>query len=832
MRDSQLDWIWSRYNTSPDPASGMQSLYQTCLVFTKHVLQPSHIILRGGGFVLHPELAIPLTDIVTSMDRLLYLAAKHVQLRSAPCIGQQQLRILTTTEGLHACATYNQVVYGWVTLIDRLARAMRELQWLCIGEDPSRYSWSSWMPGILASLRPSLRSKLPIEFLQSHGIMVLPPAANISDTAASKSAGLHSCNPMQSSQVSLGSVKVGELAIPEETKGCPRPPRLEPGEDPARCVRESTTDRGAVHAPVSPNPSNAAAAYVSDGTSMSDLMYKFTNYPTPDISLFARTRCIVNLKSIGNSDITDYGIGCALGRFALEASFFRIVENTVEEMQSTLTKASSLAPGRNTCFLVDPCGVLMRMLRGTNTIDELRAAWTSLSERMFISQRHLADYQLAHHGEKGGNIPATELDRESAPRGVHSRLVPSSAVNLEVVCAPVPPLGGSFEALAPDARDESAAQLALNRTAVRTIRSKGLPANALAIAHVTPSSKSLAPACAKADAVELGGLQVERVACVKASTVELGGLRIEIAEPHTKAGAVERGWRAHGTTKDGGLKDHQQCLEKENRLTFPDCAFPPELHAARSSRNPAGMTSEGERDVAPHGAASPAPDSPSPKSHAPALAIASTVEHGGLHEGDMEWCARDDKTSERTHLRPSPGRAPPASALTIVSQFVAERGGLESTMNQLLVHISDVGGVRTLRTSSTTYDAVAIAAGATACEVQAPARLITGEVELGGLHALISNAATLHSELESRTCNEDGRPPAHPGYPTPVSPSDSLVPSLSASTSVLVSVETLTLVSVIVRTRKIFHLAWIARGRLAPYLAWEREGIGTAPWSN
>ncbi|KAJ6472700.1 hypothetical protein C8R47DRAFT_1145921 [Mycena vitilis] len=38
------------------------------------------------------------------------------------------------------------------------------------------------------------------------------------------------------------------------------------------------------------------------------------------------------------------------------------------------------------------------------------------------------------------------------------------------------------------------------------------------------------------------------------------------------------------------------------------------------------------------------------------------------------------------------------------------------------------------------------------------------------------------------------------------------------------------LVSVIVRPRDATYLTYIRRGELAPYLAWEREGIGTTPW--
>jgi hypothetical protein len=36
-----------------------------CVHFTTLVLQPSHIVLHGGGFVLHHDLAIPLVGVVS-----------------------------------------------------------------------------------------------------------------------------------------------------------------------------------------------------------------------------------------------------------------------------------------------------------------------------------------------------------------------------------------------------------------------------------------------------------------------------------------------------------------------------------------------------------------------------------------------------------------------------------------------------------------------------------------------------------------------------------------------------------------------------------------------
>ncbi|KAJ7021358.1 hypothetical protein C8F04DRAFT_1273776 [Mycena alexandri] len=72
----------------------------------------------------------------------------------------------------------------------------------------------------------------------------------------------------------------------------------------------------------------------------------------------------------------------------------------------------------------------------------------------------------------------------------------------------------------------------------------GLRDNALG----KPQSKFPAPAPAIADAVELGGLNIETAETrARASTVELGGLNIETAETRARASAVERGVRMPAT---------------------------------------------------------------------------------------------------------------------------------------------------------------------------------------------------------------------------------------------------------------------------------------------
>ncbi|KAJ7033961.1 hypothetical protein C8F04DRAFT_1103298 [Mycena alexandri] len=199
MSDTLQDRIWSEYTTSPDPA--LDSLYQVCQGLSRHVLQPSHIVLTGGGFTLHPDLAGPLTELIPAMDRLLRLAERHYGLRSTSSFCQHELHVLTTTTGLFAPATLNQVVWNWVHLVAHLKLAMARLEAFWKNYPLPDPNCPSRMRYILSSLPHSLLVKLPNAFLDSHRVRVMPAPANASQIHRQKAAFIQNIRRHQAETV-------------------------------------------------------------------------------------------------------------------------------------------------------------------------------------------------------------------------------------------------------------------------------------------------------------------------------------------------------------------------------------------------------------------------------------------------------------------------------------------------------------------------------------------------------------------------------------------------------------------------------------------------------
>ncbi|KAK7025677.1 hypothetical protein R3P38DRAFT_3531435 [Favolaschia claudopus] len=200
MANPYLDWIWSQYSI---PKSSKQlSLQDSCSYFTKYILQPTDIILSHGGFVLHPDLTLPLTNVISGMDYFLDLASRHRGLQQPHSIGSK-LSILATPGVNSIPATQSQVVHNWVLLIDRILAAKQQLHALCISDISLRFlpKWDTKLASIASSLPLELRSKLPYDFIKRFNIQVTLPKKTV--TAASKNLHAPQAVPTRSSSADV-----------------------------------------------------------------------------------------------------------------------------------------------------------------------------------------------------------------------------------------------------------------------------------------------------------------------------------------------------------------------------------------------------------------------------------------------------------------------------------------------------------------------------------------------------------------------------------------------------------------------------------------------------
>ncbi|KAF8177938.1 hypothetical protein K438DRAFT_1769781 [Mycena galopus ATCC 62051] len=80
-------------------------------------------------------------------------------------------------------------------------------------------------------------------------------------------------------------------------------------------------------------------------------------------------------------------------RFSLEVGFLIRTERTISEMQELLRQSSSLVAERTSCFCVDPHRILVTVLRSANSLGELQASWSALTERLSLAHRNFEKYQ-------------------------------------------------------------------------------------------------------------------------------------------------------------------------------------------------------------------------------------------------------------------------------------------------------------------------------------------------------------------------------------------------------------------------------------------------------
>ncbi|KAJ7791768.1 hypothetical protein B0H14DRAFT_3500084 [Mycena olivaceomarginata] len=401
-----MDWIWSEYTTSPDPAAGMQSLNQMCSALTKHVLLPTHIVLLRV-----------LINVVPQLGHFLNLALRDAGLSGVQDFCQTELQLLTCSTGSDV-ATQNQIVWNWIHLIDKVYIAMVDMKSLwnrhlihILGRERPLQ-----MRQIVMLLPPSLRIKLPANFLRSYGILVLLPAANAQETEHQRIRHLD-CHARMCTDVS--DVVSQQERGDKHTRSYSRSPAdcVDTGglvslQVPRRAAHDRTAaapdrvsqhmhERQAAHAPRFPSPTPKVApaclrANVSGpSTSMDNLVMAYHQASTSGWSLSSRAARIASKRLLNSSDIEHRrgdSSSSYFGQVRLDQLLFASTEEVVLEMQQLLTAVFAPTERRPGCFLVDPQGVLMGILRGASCVEELQVAWKGLRERLNIAQRRFFQY--------------------------------------------------------------------------------------------------------------------------------------------------------------------------------------------------------------------------------------------------------------------------------------------------------------------------------------------------------------------------------------------------------------------------------------------------------
>ncbi|KAF8197801.1 hypothetical protein K438DRAFT_1759921 [Mycena galopus ATCC 62051] len=130
-------------------------------------------------------------------------------------------------------------------------------------------------------------------------------------------------------------------------------------------------------------------------SSMGDLVLTFNSSKDSGLSVLRCMSILSSKKALHIEDLDNRGLipsHASVPRFALEKEYLKEGESKVDGMQDILTKAAAMIENHTSCFLVDPRGGLLRVLRGANSLGEVHTAWSALSERADLALRNFDKY--------------------------------------------------------------------------------------------------------------------------------------------------------------------------------------------------------------------------------------------------------------------------------------------------------------------------------------------------------------------------------------------------------------------------------------------------------
>ncbi|KAJ6449628.1 hypothetical protein C8R47DRAFT_999136, partial [Mycena vitilis] len=118
-------------------------------------------------------------------------------------------------------------------------------------------------------------------------------------------------------------------------------------------------------------------------------------------------------------DIFDRGIAWsdAPPRFYLAPLLLGRIDRVVGELQTFLDRAADLVDGRSSHFVVDPEDSCLPLLRGSNDLFQLEAAWEIL--RVRIGRGHSFFVKYTEEFKLGENAPTSPA---STALGLHEEL--------------------------------------------------------------------------------------------------------------------------------------------------------------------------------------------------------------------------------------------------------------------------------------------------------------------------------------------------------------------------------------------------------------------------
>ncbi|KAJ7739788.1 hypothetical protein DFH07DRAFT_752054, partial [Mycena maculata] len=134
---------------------------------------------------------------------------------------------------------------------------------------------------------------------------------------------------------------------------------------------------------------------------MGQLRIQYNQDMEEDSALRNRINLIISKFDLAPKDIFDRGnsSSAAIPRFALETGFSIHLKGLVSEFQGFLATTANLIPERKELgrhFKLDPQDMLMEILRGAESLDEMTLAWKALRTRFSLAQDYLEKYHIEY----------------------------------------------------------------------------------------------------------------------------------------------------------------------------------------------------------------------------------------------------------------------------------------------------------------------------------------------------------------------------------------------------------------------------------------------------